>query len=352
MILAVGGALLGAPRGASAAPADDAAGRVARLETSLKKLRADKASLSRTHRTQTSEVAALKAQRSSWSRDRKLRASLSRARTTANRLAALDRSVRDQSQRLEKARKALVVAVDIELAAAPTASRRARLAAWKRRAQAALRPPARRIVLPDQRIDPLADATELGAQARLIAQTEKQLVREEQQLERREQRYRRIARLQRQRRRASEADLFDDDRTRRTTGRVGDATLNAGGGDASDDGGTAGDPAPAPPGAPEGDSDAPGPAPAPDPQTPGDVPETEGGGGGGEVDRAGGDPAVVLADVVDADTISALRRAERSNDPVAKAEAAARARAQVAARRRRLQQVREQIRRRINEMSR
>ncbi len=278
---------------------------------------------------QTKAIAGLKRQRRSWRRDRALRKAMAVAQTTAAKLAGIDADLRAVDKKLRAARRALVVAIDAELAGAPTASRRASLVAWRRAAQRRARPRAKKIVMPDATIDPLATVDELSDQSALMKKTEADLAREERLLARREDRYARMARLQKQRSRADELDVFDDSRPRRNTGRLdlsNDRGAGGAGAETADD--SAGDPAPAPP---DGDSpDSPGLSGDSEPEAPVDS-----------------DPTVVLADVVDADTLAAMRRAERGNDPAAKARAAARMREQVRTRRERLARQRAKVEQRI-----
>ncbi len=320
---------LAAPIEAEAAPADQLADRVAKLEKHRSGKVAEQAKLEMTLSRQNGEVSVLKRKRSSWRRNRELKRALKASRATADQLSALHKQIRAGGKKLAKARKALVKAANIELATQRNAARRAVLLRLRKRAMAKLKPRSKKIVLPNDAIDPLADETELREQAALLDRAMKELEREEALLTRREDRYQKMARLQKSRARADEAALFDDNRPRRTTSRqAGPDNRGAGANDGADFSGQ---------GAPETSDDA-------DP-----------GGITGDADGPpdlgfDSDPAVVLVEVVDADTIDALRHARRSDDPKVKAKAAKRARDQVKTKRERLERQRKKIEARIRAM--
>jgi hypothetical protein len=112
----------------------------------------------------------LKNQRPSWRRDRELRDSLSVSFDTANQLSSVDRESRQVNLKLLSAQRAYLNAIDSELATGPVSARvqvlqRARVPLARQFTAAA-----RRIVLPDLEIDPLADPEELDQRvAELIA---------------------------------------------------------------------------------------------------------------------------------------------------------------------------------------
>jgi hypothetical protein len=305
---------------------DELAEAAAALEQTRAERLADKASVSLQLAEQNGEVAALKRQRSSWRRDRQLRAALSASQATAKQLAAIHQAIAALDVELVAARRALVKAADAELATQRDAARRTQVAAWRKRAAAALAPRSKRIVMPSDRIDPLADEAELREQAALIEDTVQKLEREESLLARRESRYDKMARLQKQHERADELAVFDDNQPRRTTSRQGGDDNR--GGNGADVGGA---------GAPsEDDADGFGEDPAP--------PAPEAG--------FDSDPTIVLVEVVDSDTLDALRQAQRSDDPSLKAKAARRARDQVKLRRERLEKQREKISARLRALQR
>jgi hypothetical protein len=306
---------------AQAAPADDAAARASATEAERVRALRERSELHATLNRQIAEAERLQKQRASWRRDRQLKERRAEAHATAGRIAALDQRVRELQTRLEREQRALLAAIDAELrAGAPTVDRRRRLDGWTAVARRGLAR-TKKIVLPDDRIDPLADPEDLEFQARRIAASEKELEREIDALVRRAERFHRMDALRQKRNRASELGGLDDNRPRRSTGRIGTQGER-------DDGPAAGF---------DGDS-------APD--------NDEGGGSPAPEDPGVGetDPVVVLADVVDAGTIDALRRAESSGDPLARARAAERAHSQVKAQLERLKRTRGAIDRRIKQL--
>src|SRR5262249_57364907 len=113
---------------------------------------------------------------------------------------------------LMAARRALVAALDRELAAA----RGPREAREKERAEVAARMgEARRWKIPDETIAPDDDAEDLSYKAGALAQAERELRAEQVQLVRRAAEYRRQARLVKSRARADEQDVLDDSEPRR-----------------------------------------------------------------------------------------------------------------------------------------
>lgn len=304
--------------------------QVAALERERTQRLAEKARLARLYEGQLQELDRLKQQRASWRRDRLIRDQLRASHDTAAALAVADQRIRRTSAALAAQRQRLVTAVERELAAGPVPERRPILARWRAGAQRQQRRDVKKIVLPDERIDPLADPEELEDHAALLRQGEAELVRELERLDLQAQRYRYMATLSAKRDRAAELRRLDDDQPRRTTGRSS-ATPGAG------------DEAAAPP--PVSD----GPAPAPPTEDPIDS--------GGMPDEGRDSPGdslngldVVLADVVDTSTADALRAADRSGNPAVKARAAERASAQVRARLERLRAQRTRIQERAREL--
>lgn len=316
---------------ALAAATARARSRLAETTRKRDKARADKAALARQYQTQLAEIDKLKKQRRSWRRDRLIRDRMGRSHTTAKKLAAWDRALRQHEGRVRAAKRAVVAAVDRELAASPGATRRASLTRWRADARRGLRRDAKKIVLPDDRIDPLADPEELDYQAALLRQSEEQLARELAKLDVQAQRYNRMASLQKTRRRAVELGRFDDDRPRRSAGQPTGTNLE---------------------GIPEATDGAADPDPAPPPDTPTDAPPAEDPGGDGGI--GSDDPMfdVVLADVVDASTVDALRAAGHSSNPAVKAKAAERARKQVRERLERLRKQRRAMKKRAGSLRR
>ncbi|HWN67180.1 MAG TPA: hypothetical protein VNM90_06045 [Haliangium sp.] len=311
--------------------------QVAALERERTQILAEKARLARQYEGQLQELDRLKQQRASWRRDRLIRDQLRASHETAAGLAAADQRLRRTSTALAAQRQRLAAAVERELAAGPAAERRPLLARWRASAQPQQRRGMKKIVLPDERIDPLADPEELEDHAALLRQGEAELARELARLDQQGQRYRYMAALSAKRDRATELGRLDDDQPRRTTGRSS-ATPAAGGGDLA---GSPEDQGPAPP-PPE--------APTPTPPSP-DVPiETDPGDDRDAPTDTLSGLDVVLADVVDTSTLDALRAADRSGNPAVKARAAERASAQVRARLERLRAQRTRIQDRAREL--
>lgn len=305
-LLAFAVALVAIPSLARAAEVDDRVAKISRLEQERAKIDAQRAELEKQLAQKTQEIAKLKKQRSSWNRDQKLKKALAAARDVATALEKRAEAAAKLDQQLKAERKALIAAIDRELAAqpAPAEARRAKLV--KLRADVQARVGGRRPVrAADEEIDPLDDPEDLDEKAQELADSEAELRAEEARLGKRAEHYRKQAKLQRSRRRADEIDVYDDDQPRRQGSRGGSTGTQGARGDE--------EPAPGAPAA-ENDDDAAGgftgTPPSPDP---------------GEAVDVGGDPAVVYADVVDPETVRDLERAERSGDPEAQARAAERA---------------------------
>lgn len=321
---------------------DQARHQVDRAMALRAQARRDKAELDKLYETQLAEIDRLKRQRASWRRDRLLRTRLSESLGTAEKLAALDHQIRVLDRTALSQQKALLAALDRELAGKPGSSRAEQLVRWRRDVARALKPAVKKIVLPDADIDPLADPEELDYQASLIRQSEEQLARELAKLDKLTGRYERMALLQSKSRRAAELGRFDDDQPRR---------IARGQSDDRDSEGpviTAGESDEAPSGIdPSAPNDTQAPAPTSDlPESGGSLPEAD------DAASTREDPMfdVVLADVVDAGTISALRAADLSSDPAVKASATKRAQEQVRQRLESLRKRRELIQKRARSL--
>ena len=246
----------------------------------------------------------LKKQRASWNRDRELRSNLSDSAETANQLAVLARDLAAAQEAIAAQRRAVVAAIDAERA---TGARGEQLA--KLRSQLApARSAPRKIVLPDADVDPLADPEDLDRQAAALRDSEAELARQVNGLESQAKDLDRVAILRKQHERAGVLANRDDDQSSHATPQPA-----AGGRGTTTITGDAAQPAPTEPG---------------------------GGGGTGAAETHGSSPAtgyeaealVVLVNVVDATTIDALTRAQRSGDPAQRAEAARKTRDAVKAR--------------------
>ena len=258
----------------------------------------------------------LKKQRASWRRDRELRDQLSASLETANQLKAATTELARANEQLVGARRALVAAIDRELALGPTSPRRMQLAKARAAVAPARNRTPNRIVLPDTKIDPLADPEELDVQAAALRETEAELARQVTGLEVQARELERIVAIRKQHDRASEIARREDDTPRRgTTPNSSAKTL--GGADAEDSAAPSADPA-----------------------------------GRGEPlgSTFESEATVVLAEVVDPSTIESLHRAQRSGDPSQRAIAAKKARDAVAARLEQLRQKRAQIEARARQL--
>jgi len=336
ILAAAGAASASGRRVAQAAPAaqsiatDRAFLAVSRLLGQRNQRVAEKRSLAATYESQLRELDRLKQSKASWRRDRQIRSKKAESQATAARLSRVDAELRALDSQLRVQRQLLVSAISNELSLATTGTpRRAALVKMRSDVMAALRPRARKIILPDDSLDELADPDELTEQIALIAQAEKELGQERQVLRQREDRYTRWAVLREQRERAGQMSDLDDDQVRRSSGRSGKASRENGGG-----GGTGA--------SDEGAPSTSGDTPPPDDQGDAESPSSP--------DAGFETSSVVLADVVDSTTIDALRRAGRSSNPRARADAAARARKQVEARLDRLKKSRALIQNHLNKL--
>ena len=356
-----------APASAAAsaeATTDRAAGETARLQRARVQKLAEKRMLERTYETQLRDLDRLKRSRASWNRDRQIRSSKAESQTTAERLSRADLELRGIDALLRRQRQSLVAAIDRELAARPAAARRGVLDRMRAQVTAALQPSVRKILVPDDTLDEMADQEELAEQIALIQQAEVDLRRERESLRQREDRYARMARLRDLRERASQMDELDDGPGRRTghgEARTSPGAASGGAGQEASDpdsppqgaGGTGGDTTTGGAGDSGGGSGSGG---------FGGGGSTGGGGtgtGGGGVGTGSGgvgedsgfeQSSILLTDVVDSSTIDALRRAGRSSSPRARADAAARARKQVEARLQRLERSRSLIQRHLGKL--
>jgi hypothetical protein len=318
----------GSPTGEAAGPAAPdpavtaalAAAAVGRTDDALKastaadrqvgELTGRRQALAQRYEEQLGAVDKLKKQRASWRRDRELRASLADSLDTARQLDAITAQLTAAQQRQVVARRAVRAAIDGELAAGARGERATRLAAL--RAGAGGGPAARRIVIPDAEIDPLADPEELEQQAAALRESEAALAREVVGLDGQASELRQVAELRRQHERAGELAIREDDQPHRTAPSGGTRTTADKAGGAND----LGTPT----------------APAPQNGGAGSTGTPTGLSGGTGATGFEAEATVVLADVVDASTIAALAKAQRSGDPAQRARAAQATRDAVAAR--------------------
>jgi hypothetical protein len=309
---------------AQAEPAKATDAALAKVRASEKKRSAlitERTTLAARYQKELAEIDKLKRQKASWRRDRQLRSKLSASLETAKKLGKASGAITILDGDLVKQRKALIKAIDAELAAGAASARAKSIKAARADAARKVAPhKAKKIVLPDDELDPLADPEELDQQAKALRDSEAELEKQIATLEREATRFRKQADLRKEHQRADELATRDDHNPRRTQGSSG----NRGGGVTADEA------------APQSDE---GGSPPPD--------DFDGAMDPGAFE---GDPAVVLSDVVDGDTVDALRKAERSTDPAAKAAAAERARDQVKRRLEKLEKRRREIEKRAKEL--
>jgi len=293
---------------------DRAAATVRASEERRATLVSARATLAARYQRELAEIDKLKRQKASWRRDRQLRTKLSGSLATAGKLGKASNAITILDGELMKQRKALIAAIDAELAAGAASARARSLRAARADAAKKVAPhKAKKIVLPDDELDPLADPEELDQQAKALRDSEAELTRQIASLEGEAAKFKKQAELRKQHQRADELAARDGTSPRRSAGTGGSRALGGEAAPQSDDGA----------GAPDSEMDP------------------------GTFDS---DLAVVLSDVVDGDTVDALRKAERSTDPAAKAAAADKARDQVTRRLRALEKRRREIEKRAREL--
>jgi hypothetical protein len=274
----------------------------------------------RYHDQQLAAIDRLKKQKASWRRDRELNKAYADANDTAKRLTALDNQIKAAQQTLGKAKSAVVIAIDAELAAGATGARRDQLT--KLRAQLSPAAPApKKIVIPDAEIDLLADSEELERQAAALAAVERQLEAQRKGLDQQHKDLKLVADLRSAHDRAGELSTRDDDQPHRGAQRPssrGDEAQTA------------------------------------------SAPQDGAGAGGGDTSTGGENfgsdklptasfesSAIALGEVIDKSTIEGMLRLSRSADPKQRAEAARMARDAVKKRLDQLQQKRKKIEERM-----
>lgn len=255
--------------------------------------------LQRRYEAETAEIDRLKRQRASWRRDRELRDSLSSSLETSNQLEAVTRELDKAHRELSHTRRTYLAAVELELGGEPTGRRASHLDRIRAVLEAQVKAAPRRIVIPDLEIDLLADPEELVLRATELRAIEDELGRQLAALASRVADLDHAAQLRRQHSRAADLVNRDDDQSHRTARSRGGATAEG--------------------------ADQPLIDPTHLPTSP--------------LSPTTFDNAVptVLADVIDASTISSFTAAQRSGDPAKRAQAARRAHDAVA---KRLDQVR------------
>jgi hypothetical protein len=258
----------------------------------------------------------LKNQRPSWRRDRELRDALSEANETAKKLAAVTSDLAKAQTNLANARRALVTAIDTELAGNPPAARRAQLDRARAQVLPQAHRAAHRIVLPDMQVDPLADPEELDQQAAAFRESEAELQKQIGGLEAQGKELDRVAMLRKQHDRSNDMNSREDNNPHRNA----PSSTGRGTGGAFDSTPT-----------------------APSPETGGGAGHDGGNPPPASISSFEADATIVLADVVDTSTLDGLNRAQRTGDPAQRAVAARKTRDAVAAKLDQLRAKRKQI---------
>jgi hypothetical protein len=279
-------------------------------EQRVAQLTAQRAQLNARYQEELAAIDRLKKSKASWRRDRELNTAQADAKDTGDKLAALDNQLAVAQKTVTAARGAVLQAIDVELptATGPRAQQLARL-----RAQLAPPKVVKKIVIPDARIDPLADADELEQQARALEDSEDALARQVKELDAQAAELTHVAEIRKQHERAGDLAMREDDQPHRNAQSSASKGL--------------------------ADSQQVPSSGAPPPQQGG----TSNGGGGGDSHTGAGEfsgdrggfeteASTVLIEVVDRATIEGLMRASRSGDPAQRALAAKQARDAVAAR--------------------
>lgn len=234
-----------------------------------------------------------------WRTKSQLEERLAEAHETGERIKAIDGQLRAARSALVAARSTLVAAIDDELARGVAGSRAQELTAL--RAQQQPRREARRIVLPDTRIDPRLDPEELDEQVAAIREGEAALDRQIKGLEDQGKELQRVAELRKHNDRTLELDKRDDNASRRAASREPSEVI-------SDSGSPSG------------------------PLY-----------GGADRHLVESEAPIVLPEVVEQTILDGIVKAQRSGDPAQRAIAVKKARDAVAAKREQLRQQRLQI---------
>jgi hypothetical protein len=257
--------------------------------------------LAKRYQDELGAIDRLKKQRASWHHDRELRDSLSSSAETANQLSAASHDLEKAPAGLARARRAYLAAIEAELDAGAVPMRALQLGRAKGQLSPLLKDAPRRIVFPDLEVDLLADPEELDQRAVELRASEEELNRQLVRLGAQAAELDHFAMLRKQHDRAGYLiDRDDDQPHRNTTHRPSER--------AADDGPSSG----------WDYSHLPASADPPPSTFESYV-------------------SIVLSDVIDASTINSFAAAQRSGDPMQRAEAAHKAHDAVA---RRLEQVR------------
>ena len=270
-------------------------------ERQVAQLTSRRAALKQRYEDEVADIDRLKKQRASWRRDRDLRENLSTSLETSKQLDNATREVELAQRDLIAARRAYLGAIDAELRAGVAPQRQQRLVRARGVLTNQLRDAPHRILIPDLRIDPLADPEELLQHATELRASEDELRHQVDELAEQAIDLERIAQLRKQHERAGDLVNRYDDQPHRNTTRSESNTEGTGVGGVSD---------------------------------PSSLPITSPVSGPSSFESY---VPTVLADVIDASTINNFTAAQLSGDPAQRALAARKAHDAVAVR---LEQVR------------
>jgi hypothetical protein len=212
--------------GAHAQPRQETTATTNRAETAANaaerqvvQLTSRRAELKQRYEDEVADIDRLKKQRASWRRDRDLRENLSTSLETSKQLDNATREVELAQRTLSASRRAYLAAIDAELEAGPAPQRKERLDRARALLAAQLKNTPPRILIPDLRIDPLADPEELLQHANELRASEEELLRQVDELAAQAVELERIAQLRKQHERHGALVARYDDQPQRNTTR-------------------------------------------------------------------------------------------------------------------------------------
>jgi DNA repair exonuclease SbcCD ATPase subunit len=186
---------------------------VTAIQRYLAQLQAQRAALRQRLNEELAAIDRLKRGPRGWRTKSQLEDRLAEANETQKALQRADAQVDGASRQLAAARAALVAAIDAELRAGASGSRARSLRAL--RTELTPKRAARRIVLPDTKVDPGLDPEELDEQVAAISQVEAELERQIKGLEERAAELQQAHDLRQQHARMIEIDRREDNSSRR-----------------------------------------------------------------------------------------------------------------------------------------
>jgi hypothetical protein len=188
-------------------------------ERQVVQLTSRRAALKQRYEDEVADIDRLKKQRASWRRDRDLRENLSTSLETSKQLDNATHEVDVAQRTLVAARRTYLTAIDAEIKAGPGPQRKERLERARALLTAELKDAPHRILIPDLRIDPLADPEELLQHANELRASEEELLRQVDDLAAQAVELERIAQLRKQHDRAGALVARYDDQPQRNTTR-------------------------------------------------------------------------------------------------------------------------------------